>query len=76
MLRENLPWVQEIAERFNEIAACGYLMNHHHLHQAAIQKENSLKFLWLPFFTKKVTEKKQMLIENRIRKRNEQIVVY
>ena len=27
-----------------------------------------MKFLWLPFFTKKVT---QMFIENRINKRNE-----
>ena len=35
---------------------------------------NSIKFLWLPFFSKKVTTK--MLIENRIKKRNEQIVVY
>ena len=43
--------------------------------ELSMQTRNSnMKFLWLPFFTKKVT---QMFIENRIKKKEtKQIVVY
>ena len=66
-------WGCSSAGRAPALQAGGHGFESHHLHHSYLQckkrnQKTSMKFLWLPFFTKKVT---QMFIENRINKRNE-----
>ena len=78
-----IKWGCSSAGRAPALQAGGHGFESHHLHHKRSEIENpSMKFLWLPFFTKKVTlpffTKKvtQMFIENRIKKKEtKQIVV-